>query len=166
MTITIILLIVVAILAFLLFTPIVLFVDTTSNEYFIQAKGIFKATAEPDENEFLKIRCQLFFYSFYIYPLRKRKKNTGKKSAAKKKKKNKFRFNARKIGEVVRSFKLKRLELQLDTGDYVLNAKLVPVFVFLNYKLGSFAINFNGKSHFALELENRPIRIIKSFIHY
>ncbi len=166
-TLLIILLVVFAFLAFLLFTPIVLFIDTSTNQYFVQAKGVVKASILPDEKEFIKVRCKIFFYTFYFFPLRKRKKKIGEKSAdTKKKKKKNRRFNARKIGEVLRSFRLKRLELQLDTGDYVLNAKLVPVFVFLNYKLGNFAINFQGKNHFAMELQNRPVYLIKSFIHY
>ncbi len=53
----------------------------------------------------------------------------------------------------------------MDTGDVVKNAKLYPAFAFLNYHVGGFNINFQGRNQLAVRLQNRPIDIIKLFIN-
>jgi len=65
----------------------------------------------------------------------------------------------------LKSFKVKKLLLNIDTGNCILNAKLYPFFSLLNYQIGNFSINFQGRNRLALEVENRPIDIIKSIIN-
>jgi len=78
--------------------------------------------------------------------------------------KNIKKFGFRKISRVLRSFKIKNLIIDIDTGDWTLNAKLYPIFSFLNFTVGSFNINFEGRNRMVLHMQNRPISIIKSFI--
>lgn len=56
--------------------------------------------------------------------------------------------------------------LNIDTGDCISNAKLYPLFAFFNYKGGNFNINFEGKNRLALHIQNRPIKIIKTFFNF
>lgn len=72
----------------------------------------------------------------------------------------------RTMVKLVRSFRIKKFRMEIDTGDSVMNAKLYPmyaVFPFLNIDFG---INFEGRNELALVIENRPIRIIRSFINF
>ena len=79
--------------------------------------------------------------------------------------KGKKGINFRKGLRIIKSFKIKRMQLNIDTGDCIMNAKLFPVFAFLNYKVGGFTINFEGRNQVALHAQSRPINIIKSIFN-
>ena len=66
--------------------------------------------------------------------------------------------------EILKTFKVKKILVNIDTGDCILNAKLYPVFAFLNYNFGSFKINFTGRNQMVLCIQNRPFNIIKTFM--
>lgn len=149
---------------YLLFAPLVLFMDTKDNTYFVELKGLAKASFEPDRLEFLKIRLRIAFMNFDFYPLRK-SDNTKKKKIEEKKPARKGKISPKKVLALLKSFKLKKFYLNMDTGDFVLNAKLYPIFNFLDYHLGRFTINFQGKNRIVLMASNRPINIIKIFIN-
>ncbi|MCW5517982.1 hypothetical protein [Muriicola sp. Z0-33] len=151
---------------YILFVPIELFIDTRGNNYYLQLKGLAKVQIEGHQDEVLRIKLMAFFMRFYFYPLRKW--NTTKKKGQKKeiaKKKRKY-LDLKKGLRLLRSFKVKRLLIEMDTGDCISNAKLYPVFAFLDYHVGEFYINFEGRNRLAIHLQNRPIRIIKSFINF
>lgn len=147
---------------YFLFLPIVLLIDTNSNQYYIHLKGLAKINIESDPKELLKLKLHVFFINYYIYPLRTRT-SSKKKTAQRKKTKNKLRLGT--ILKLIKSFKVKKLKINMDTGNCITNAKWYPVFYFLNYKFGGFNINFEEKNQLVLCLQNRPIRIIKSFIN-
>jgi hypothetical protein len=152
---------------YLLLVPIILFIDTSTNQYFIKVKGIAKASIESDKLEVFKIRLKVFFFNFYFYPLKNNrlvKLNKDKKKVVKKKNFKWAHFT--KVLRVVRSFKIKQFQLDIDTGDCIINSKLFPVFAFLNfYNHTHCSVNFESRNSVLLSLENRPIRIIKSIIN-
>ena len=151
---------------YILWTPIILFIDTNTNEYYIQLKGLAKASIEKDKVEFLKIKLTLFFFNFYFFPFGQDKKNIQKKNIKKaSSKKGNKRISIKTGLRLLKSFKVKRFLLDIDTYDCICNAKLYPIFAFLNYKIGGFNINFEGRNKMVLLMENRPIYIIKSFIN-
>lgn len=154
-------------LFYLSMMPIVLFIDTKTNQYYLQVKGLVKASIESHDEELFRIRLQLFFLSFYFYPLR----NIG---IGNKKKTLKSTENNKKIGKginfkkglrMLKSFKVKRFLFDIDTGDCILNAKLYPLFAMLNYHVGGFSVNFEGRNRVELHIYSRPIYLIKSFIN-
>ena len=153
------------IIVYLLFVPIVLFIDTEQNIYYLQLKGLAKASLQSDEIEILKIKLKLLFFNFYVFPF-KPKTTSAKvqknKTIKKKSKKKEFK----KVLKVVKTFKVKQFKIDIDTGDCIFNAKLYPLFAMLNYKYGGFHVNFQNKNALLLVIENRPIRIIKSFINH
>jgi hypothetical protein len=142
--------------------PIILFIDTNTNEYYVQLKGLAKASLEPIKIELLRVKLNVLFMTFYFYPL-KYKWIKKKKKAKKPFNKQLISFN--KITRIIKSFKVKRFLLKIDTGDPIINAKLYPIFSLLNYSVGNFNVNFKNKNQLALHLENRPIDLIKSFIN-
>ena len=154
-------------LLYLSMMPIVLFIDTKTNQYYIQAKGLVKASIESHEEELISIRLKLFFLTFYFYPLRdivlgKNKKKVDK--AKSKKKKNKG-IEIGKFLRMIKSFKVKKFLFDIDTGDCILNSKLYPLLAILNYRAGGFTINFEGRNRVELHIYSRPIYLIKSFMN-
>ena len=153
------------IIVYLLFVPIVLFIDTEQNIYYLQLKGLATASIQADEIEILKIKLKLLFFNFYVFPF-KPKTTSAKvqknKTIKKKSKKKEFK----KVLKVIKTFNVKQFKIDIDTGDCIFNAKLYPLFAMLNYKYGGFHVNFQNKNALLLVIENRPIRIIKSFINH
>jgi hypothetical protein len=80
-----------SLLFYLLLTPIDLFIDTDSNQYYIQLRGLAKASVEQHKADFLRIKLHIFFMNFYFYPLTyiglTKKKSKIKKKKLKKKEK-------------------------------------------------------------------------------
>ena len=149
----------------LLFVPIELYIDTIANQYYLRLRGLAKAKIEGDKEELLRIRLNVLFRNFYFYPLKKIGSPKAKKIEKTKSKRTRKRTRIKKTIRVLKSFKVKRLFVNIDTGDCLLNAKLYPAFTFMNYHKGNFNINFEGRNQMVLYLRNRPIRIIKSFIN-
>ncbi|WP_273565695.1 hypothetical protein [Maribacter halichondriae] len=56
---------------YLLLVPIILYIDTTTNQYYIQLLGLAKASIQGDKEELICIRLKVFFLNFSLYPLRK-----------------------------------------------------------------------------------------------
>ncbi|MGB5236903.1 MAG: hypothetical protein WBN59_04660, partial [Flavobacteriaceae bacterium] len=147
---------------YVLFLPLDLVVNTIQNQYFIRAGVIARANFAVDENYLFRIELRTLGIPFTIYPLRKKKR---KKRETKPQKKETERFKWSYINtamRLIRSFELKRLYLKLDTGNCITNAKLYPVFAYLNYMGSDFQINFKGENQLHLHLQNRPIRLVKS----
>lgn len=165
MVLTILLLILILFIVGVLFIPMELYIDTNTNQYYARLKGLAIASIEQDKEEIFRIRLKIPFKDFLFYPLKKLgmpKKSTKKK----RKKKSKGRLTPKTMLRLLKSFKIKKLKVDIDTGDCITNAKLYPVFAFLDYYIGGFHINFEGRNQMVLLLRNRPIYIIRSFINY
>lgn len=162
-----IILILVLLVTYLLLIPIILFIDTSKNEYYIQLKGLARAYIEPHKEETIRIKLNVFFMRFYFFPINE----IIKRNQAKKIKQKKYKTKSRKpLGinkglQVLKTFKVKQFAIDMDTGNVVQNAKLYPVFTFFNYYKGGFNINFEGRNRLVVHLQNRPIDIIKIFIN-
>ncbi|WP_350285345.1 hypothetical protein [uncultured Croceitalea sp.] len=155
------LLITVVVIGFLLL-PMELYVDTAKNQYYFTFRGLAKMWLESDPTEILKIGLKVFFYTHYFYPLRKKKKTKQLKKRNKKRK----RWPIGQIWALLRTFKLKRFWLDVDTGDCILNAKLYPLFSFASFYGLPCHINYNDTNRMVLQVQNRPIDLLKSFINY
>lgn len=166
MTLSIILVLLFLVFVYLLFTPIILSIDTISNTYYMRFSGLVKASVLGDKEAVLKVKVKILFFHFYIYPFRRNKDIKLKKTKNNLKPiKRRKKMRLQKGLRLLKSFKVKRFFLNIDTGDCIANAKLYPVFALLNYKGGNFNINFDGRNQLILFIQNRPIHIIKSFIN-
>ncbi len=152
------------IIGFLLI-PINIGIDSIKKQYFVQLKGLAKASIERHDEELMRIKLQVPFKNFYFYPLREVYNTKPKKEKPKSRKPSKRRMSFRTISRLLKSFKVKRFAVDIDTGNSILNAKLYPAFAFLRYRFGNFNINFEGRNQMVLYLHNRPIYILKSFIN-
>jgi len=168
MILAIVFILLVAIICYLLFMKMVLYVDTATNEYYVQAMGLAKANIASHDTELIQIQLRTMFMKFNFFPLKKSKKKRKKK----KEKTHKVALRKRKTDDVKKlirllsSFKVVKVLVDVDTGDCITNAKLYPPFALANYYGGQLSVNFEGRNRVVLHVENRPIRIIKSFINF
>ena len=146
-------------LIYLLFARLFIRIDTGENQYYIYLKRVFKLYLEYDDVEILKLRLRMFHSNFNFYPLKRYKKKREKK-------KRRSSISSKQIYQLIKSFRVRDVTMDIDTGNCITNAKLFPVFTLLNYSVGNFNINFQGRNKLVLLIENRPIRIIKSFINF
>lgn len=150
---------------YLLLMPIVICIDTTTDQYYLKFKGLVKASVEKHEEKLLRIKLKVSFFSFYFYPI-EYKRSSRKKKKPVQGRERKRRVDIGKSLALLKSFRVKKIVLDIDTGDTISNAKLYPVFAFLNQNIGKFNINFQGRNQLVLYIENRPIRLLKSFINF
>jgi hypothetical protein len=146
----------------LLWTPLRLVIDSKRDVYQVEWQYICSAMLIEYDN-FLGVQIQILFFKKIIpiaFSFKKKKevKPTVKKQV--RKTPSVFRPNFLKI---LKSFKIKRLKINWDTDDYILDAYLYPITPFLITENKSFNINFEGKQEVELIIENRLVRIIKSF---
>lgn len=149
------------ILVYLLWAPVVLFIDTASNKYQLRYGALAKASLESDPVELIRLRISIFFLRFNTYPLRWKK--GAKKTDKRKTRRKSRRMSFRQLNKLLRSFRVRQFLLQLDTGDYVLNAKLIPLAVAAQVAGAKVMVNFQNSNRFVLKLENRAFDILKSF---
>ena len=166
MTLVIILIVLSVILCYLLLMKIVLYVDTANNEFYVQAKGLVKAKIESHETELIQIKFNMLFLKFSLFPLKKSKKKKKKNKTDKTAVSKRRTIEIRRLLGIARTFKVVQLLVDVDTGDCITNAKLYAPFAFMNYYGGQFRVNFEGRNRLLLNVQNRPIRIIKSFINF
>jgi hypothetical protein len=71
----------------------------------------------------------------------------------------------RKVMAVMRSFKLKRCIIHIDTGNMEWNGILFPVAYWLRMKSGQdILIRFDGMTRVALTIENNAARMIRAYV--
>ena len=123
----------IALLLWLLFAPVILFLNTDSSRYYLVLPGIFKAVVVPSTDVFY-IRVWIFFIPFRIRPFKsktwKRKEKSPK--PGKKWRLKKFAGGKQMVSDVIRSMRIRKLSLDIDTDDFLLNAWLVPLFSSMN----------------------------------
>lgn len=162
----IILALILALLLWILFAPIIIYMNTERHVYFFHMVGFLKV--QPLWNDGgLRLGISLPVHRFEIDLLKKRKKK--KKAKPKEREKSKKGWKAVKptkdrILAVIKSFKIKQFKLSLDTGDYVTNALLVPAFYAANAKGIQATINFQGESHILLEISNTVWTIGRAYL--
>ncbi|MEO9804936.1 MAG: hypothetical protein ABJF04_16890 [Reichenbachiella sp.] len=146
----------------LLFTPITLFIDTLESIYYIKVKGVCKISLNTAQ-EPISIDINLPIRKFTISSFERRKKYKKETQKGKKAPKS-FKAIYQFVNDLIKSFELVKMSLNVDTTDFARNAQLVPVFHFLSGKNRSFSINFDGHTYFQLILKNRLIRILRPAI--
>lgn len=81
------------------------------------------------------------------------------------KKRKRKGISASTFKALMKSFRIKRFFLRLDTGNMPLNGILYPVFLLLNKKYNQdISINFLNNNILILQIENRIARILWAFV--
>ncbi len=149
--------------------PLILKINTSRNIYEIKLPGIFKGMIIPTD-EFLVFKIWFAFIPITFDPLKqsikknkKPKKEKSVKKSTKKKSRKKIQvIQIRKlIVRIFNSFNIKKLDMNIDTGDFILNAKLVPVFSAIHSEKRMMTVNFQEVNHLELIITNRLFNFIK-----
>ena len=161
----------VLILILLLLIPVVINIDTESNDYKIVVGHLVSGSFIPDLNDpMLRLEFGWWLWEWHILELlvkRSRKQQESKKSApanSEKKPSKRSKVSLKLIRRVLKSFKVRRLYIDIDTGDYARNGILYPVFYFLGRRRGNLNINFNGENKVQLNVLIRPVFVIKNLM--
>ena len=159
------LILVLLIILWILLVPVMILVHTDAGRYTLSLPGLFTARAVTGEDFFL-IKGWILLIPYRFNPFKKRKQKRKKKEAPGEKKKR-FKFPKGGAGmaiDAVRTIRVKKLELDLDTDDFLLNAWLVPVFSVINLPNTRLHVNFKGESTFLLDMRIRLGALIWVFI--
>lgn len=159
-----ILILIILFVLYLLWIPIRISIDTNQNLYQFQLKGLVKVMFVPDAIEVLKVNIKMFFMNFQFYPIRSKGKQ--KKEKRKPVTKRKTWIKPKTGFGILRSFKIKEFKLELDSGDFITNAKLFSIYAIVNADYRNIQINFQNRNSLFLILENRPIYILKSIVKF
>jgi len=140
-------------LFWLLLVPVILYTNTNRNRYLLTLPGIFRAVVVPYEGLF-HIRGWIFFIPFKFNPFKQKKRKRKEEHKPRKKKKKRIwrSGNLRTMRGALRAFRVRRLEADIDTDDFTLNAWLVPVFSAVNQENISLQVNFEGHQSLLLDL--------------
>ena len=174
--------VIIILLAWILFVPFRFCIDTTINQYYFEWSGIIKINFVPDEVEIFFIRVKIPFYHIHIYPIKKlieeeKEKEKEKKPGQEKSKKSWLRrINKKevrrikllsKLGwKVFKALRLKKFEVNVDTGDVIYNAWLIPLFVSLNGNRTNLRVNYQGIVSVVLLFEHSVFRILVILIKF
>jgi hypothetical protein len=156
MVLLVILMVFLVLLTFLLVTPILLEIDTDSTRPLIlRWRGILCLALVMDADKFCgEVKILGFKKEFQF-------KNRQKKQA---RTKRKSRLTLHKVMNVLRSFQVKNMDWELDTGNYVLNAQLYSVTWILERPRVQIHLNFLGHNRLRMVIGNRLIRLVWAFI--
>ena len=144
-------------LLWVLLGPIILSVNTDRNRYELMLPGVVKASIDSSEDWFL-IRGWIFFIPFKINPFSLTGKKRDKKGkTVRKKKKSKMKLgNIRMFKDALGAFRIRNLSMDIDTGDFMMNAWLIPAFSAVNNGRNvQMQVNFEGHMFLNLDLRTR-----------
>jgi hypothetical protein len=148
-------------LLWLVFGPVIIFVNTRTSSYHLALPGIFKAAVVPS-GELVRIRGWIFFIPFSFDPFntgsRKKKRPTSKKAWPR------VTGGLTAARNLPRAFRIRKLHLNIDTDDVILNARLVPVFSAINTEEIRLQANFEGNTSLVLDVRTRLGAILWVFI--
>ncbi len=150
-------------LIWLLWTRMVICINSFHGQYYFRFGRLITVTPMEEEDK-LVVRVKVPFYKFNIDP-----QCGTKKERKPKKRKKPRRDTGRKLGMsfylktvvgALKTFTVRRFELDLDTGDFVLNAQLTPVMVLLSRGPAHLQVNYQGHANLWIEIENQLVRFV------
>ena len=145
-----------AFLLWVLLAPVILKVDTARTLYRLTMPGVFMAKAIPAESLF-RIRGWIFFIPFRFDPFRpgatkqrKERKKTGRKRKS-------FQFSALRdlASGFLGAIRIRKLNLDIDTEDPLLNTWLIPAFSSANSERIHLTANFEGNASLDMDIRTR-----------
>ncbi|MDO3627853.1 hypothetical protein [Mucilaginibacter sp. BT774] len=160
------LLVISVVFSYLLFAPFYLEINSTDGLFAVRFhKAASVKLAFIDHS--LKIDLKILGWKKQIDLLDEIFKRKPKEKADKKSSKGKaWRPSLTTIKAVIKSFKLNKCYLNIDTGNMQLNGILYPCFYWLNKYTGKpIGINFEDKNEVVVEIQNNCAGIIRAFIY-
>ena len=151
---------------YLLLMPLELCVDSYRDRYYLRLGFLARLSLEKDPMELLRLHLKVLFMDFFWRPSDLSSWGKPKKKPTRKGRVGKMRKMTLAQGKrLLQTFRVKTFRMELDTGNPVLNAQLLP----LGFLMGPYGekvgINFQGRNDILLQIANRPIYILNAFIN-
>jgi hypothetical protein len=157
-------------LSWVLFTPLVFKVSTEEHVLGVKAHGLGGVRLVWEKDELPKAKWRLWWWERDLKFTRKPSESKETKPAkeitpAKRKRKRKGpKITLMKVIRILRSFKVRKFRINLDTDDYITNAYLYPLFVVLDQGKGHLQVNYEGRVDVDVEVVNRAAWLLWAFI--
>lgn len=169
MIILILVILILVIIAGIFFLPTSIVADTKRKMYFVSIPLYLKASfAESDEK--WKIRLRIFFIPIPIKYLDKKKTSLKESDLKEKPKKKKRKLSTRRLVAIInrtfKSVRIKKLDANIDTGDFPLNAQLIPVATRLNNEKIAIGINFEDNNSIYFRVVTQLYKFVWIIIRY
>lgn len=150
----------------LLLTPLRLAIDSIRGVYQIRWYGLATLNWLPEESlDMLEVRTLFFKKRFNLAEHIPQRKPAGKPARKTRARSAPSPRNMLKTAlAILKTFRVRRCQINWDSGDYVLNAWLFPVCFFLNRFPASVSVNFNGQCDIVLIIENSAGRLLWAFL--
>ena len=146
-----------------LFMPLRLVLNSETNNYSLRLTGYLKAWLNTENHLVLKMR-------FFCFPVKLQFKRNEHKNRLHKSRKRLQKIEIRKIFILIQDFltciKIKRLEAIIDTGDFPVNAMLIPIAQRLNNSTTLVLINFQGNNRLVFIAETQIYKLLILYIKY
>lgn len=157
--IIIILTLILWLIIWILFAPLYINISTRNDEYQVGLSGLFRIYLDKDQGF-----APYFKSPIATFPIKSKTRKKTRKSKPKKRTKRSTDVPGliKLTRAVLGSFRIKRFEVEIDSGDCITNAYLIA----LLSPIGGFRINDQGKNNLALTIRNRPIRIAWPIVRY
>jgi hypothetical protein len=160
----------------ILFGPLDFVINTFDGEYYFQLRNVFRTSVIFDEDEIIFLNIKVFFIGFNFHPLElltkpAKNKEKGKKRKEKRKRLQRIRslqniglFVLRLTWKTLRTFKLRKLKINIDTQNVITNAYLIPIFTILNGDRTQLNVNYSGQMGVHIVYENSVFLILRAAI--
>jgi hypothetical protein len=158
--------IVVVLLSALLFSPMVLQVDSPINHYMFRWGMVRVQFIPASDDWFLRIKIAWWHRDFSILKLMAASKKKPVDSTTQKKptKRTRSFLSFKRMKSVIRTFQVRYFHLELDSDDFVTNAYLYPLFGVLSFSTCKLMINFQGRNQCSFEIRNRVASVLSALI--
>lgn len=157
------------ILASLFFLPVSIVADSDGKTYFISIPVYFKLSLSRNAEDW-KVRLRIFLIPINLNKVNLQGMSFSKKESRSKRNKKIRKLSVNKmfpiINKAYKSFRIRELKASIDTGDYPLNAQLIPLASHINNENITVGINFEGKNSIHFEAVTRLYKLTWILIRY
>ncbi|MDN5203932.1 hypothetical protein QQ008_21245 [Fulvivirgaceae bacterium BMA10] len=151
----------------LMVAPLSIYINSDENKGLIKIGQLLQALILINGEGEPEIRFRFFFFTYHLStnkPSKKKKKKKTSRVKPSKKKPFRIKRGLGMVRGVLRTFDLQFLRIDCDTGNYMLNAQLVPVCMMLSNSKRSLSTNFQGIISIQLLITNRLMWIALAVI--
>jgi len=146
----------------LLISPLLIEIDTRVPRAEMRWQSIGHATASYDGEWWLSFRV-LFYHKTIRFTEIQAKPHKKKNRQKKSEKTVPVNRMLKKIATVLKTIHVTEWQLAIDSGNYILNAKLYPL-NYLPHTAEHIHVNFTDENYLVLKARNRPWKILYAFL--
>ena len=157
----------VSMMILLLVVPVRLYINTYSQQYRLSWWRLVIGRVIPtDEGYVLEFHVPGFTRRYQVSDLVKSmiRRPPARQKTQERTKKSMKRPSLRQMRALLRTFRVRELTADIDTGSWWLNTILFPASFFIRRKHMHWRINYQGRRDVVLDVSNRPYRILKTLI--